>query len=214
MGQGGEMGPEELLTEEEALKILKINKAQLENYVREGRLSPLYQESVRKFKRSDVSAIIKDIPVAPIELTSPFEDEPPLTKTSREEGSTRVIEPPKESMKIGVNKTTGVKATFEKEAEKFLKPEDIASTTHEEKWITILLGVALVISALSVFTLIYNLKGKELPFFGILGSIPIGREESNEIKNKADSIIQTAQQTKKKAETLIKETEEFINIKE
>lgn len=209
------MGPEELLTEEEALKILKINKAQLENYVREGRLSPLYQESVRKFKRSDLSAIIKDVPVAPVELASPFEDEPPLTKTSREEGSTRVIEPPKESRKIGVNKTTGVKATFEKEAERLLKPiEDIAPATHEEKWITILLSVALVISALSIFTLIYNLKGKNLPFLSIIGSVPIGREESNEIKNKADSTIQAAQQTKRNADILIKETEEFINIKE
>ncbi len=54
------MGPEELLTEEEVLKMLKINKAQLENYVREGKLSPLYQESVRKFKRSDLSEITKE----------------------------------------------------------------------------------------------------------------------------------------------------------
>lgn len=208
------MGPEEFLTEEEVLKRLKVNKAQLENYVREGKLSPLYQESVRKFKLSDISKITVGISVPPIEITPPFEDESPLIKTSKEEGSTRVIEPPRNSLKIGINKT-GVKAKVEKETEEFLKPlEEIAPTT-QGKYISILLIVALVFSVISMFVFTYNLQGKELPQINKLlvtfGSIlPVGKGESNKIESEINSLIQASQQTKKDAEALIKETEEFL----
>jgi hypothetical protein len=219
--QGGEMGPKELLTEEEILKMLKINKAQLENYVREGKLSPLYQESVRKFKHSDVSKITGETTTpSPIEIAPPPENGSPILKTPKEKGSNRVIEPPKESREIGVNKT-GMKFALDKESEKLLRPPEVggAAFAQKEKWVFILLIAAFVISAFSVFMLTYNLKGKGLPqinkVLGTLGSIiPIGGEESNKIESETNSIIQTSQKTKQDAEALINETKEFIKIKE
>lgn len=228
------MGPEELLTEEEALKQLKVNKAQLENYVKEGKLSPLYQESVRKFKMSELSKIMEEKkpepePTQTPESSSPTEDtsppgptpptpaEPPpiekkesplLKKTNNNEGSTRIIEPPKEARKIGV------RATGERNEESFLKP--LAQKQHGEggKGIFGLLIAALVLSAFSVFTLAYNLKGKDLSpvnkIFGSIASLAIGKQESTEIENKTNSIISDAQQTKKNAETLIRETTKLI----
>ena len=210
------MVPEELLNEVEVLKMLKINKAQLENYVREGRLSPLYQESVRKFKRSDLSEITKEPPIEPpVEI--PFIETPPEYKgpeRRKEEGSTRIIEPPKESREIKINKT-GAKGAHREETEKFVRPLERAIPTTQENWIFISLSAAFVIAAFSILMLTFNLKGKEIPpinkIFGALGSIPIiGGEESNAIKSQAESTIQSAQQTKKSAENLIKETEEFI----
>lgn len=209
------MGPEELLTEEEVLKMLKINKAQLENYVREGRLSPLYQESVRKFKRSDLSEITKEPPIEPpVEI--PLIGTPGYKGPERrkEEGSTRIIEPPKENREIRINKT-GTKGIHKEETEKFSKPLERVIPTTQENWILISLSAAFVIAAFSIFMLTFNLKGKEIPpinkILGTLGSIPIiGTEESNAIKSQAESTIQSAQQTKKSAENLIKETEEFI----
>lgn len=224
------MGPKELLTEEEILKMLKVNKAQLENYVREGKLSPLYQESVRKFKHSDVSKLTGETTTpSPIEIAPPLEDESPILKKPdespilkkpKEKGSTRVIEPPKESREIGINRT-GMKSALDKESEKLLRPFEagVTASAQKEQWVFILLIAAFVISAFSVFILTYNLKGKELPqvnkVLGTLGSIiPIGGEESNKIENETNSIIQTAQKTKQDAEVLINETKEFIKTKE
>lgn len=212
---------EELLTEEETLKLLKINKAQLENYVREGKLTPLYQESVRRFKLSDVSRITTETPVPPV---APSEEEPSFIKTQKE-GSTRIIEAPKETTKIGINKTGTKGTTFEseQETEKFLKQLDettpIAATAQKGNLTLILLTAALVVSILSISMLTSTLIGKELPqinkIFSSLGSIlPIDKEEITKIENETNSLIQTAQQTNKNAETLAKETKEFINTKE
>ena len=210
---------EELLSEEEALKLLKVNKVQLENYVREGRLTPLYQESVRKFKLSDVSRITVETPVPPIAST---EEEPPFIKTQKE-GSTRIIEPPKETTRIGISKTGAKGTTFEseQETEKFLKQldETVPTTTTQQGNLTlILLSSAFVISAFSIFMLTFTLQGKELqPINKILSSIgvilPIDKAEITRIENETNSVIQAAQQTKQAAEVFKKGTDTFINTK-
>ncbi len=206
---------EELLNEEETLKLLKINKAQLENYVREGKLTPLYQESVRKFKLNDISKITVEPSAAPV---SPIKEEPPFIKTQKE-GSTRVIEPPKETTQIGINRTGAKGSTFEAnpESENFLKQLKTTPSAGQGNLTAILLIVAFLISAFSVFMLTFTLQGKELPINKTLSSIgavlPIDKEENAKIEDTTNSLIQSAQQTKNKAEQLIKETQEFINTK-
>lgn len=206
---------EELLNEEETLKLLKINKAQLENYIREGKLTPLYQESVRKFTLNDISKITVENPTAPVSFVK---EEPPFIKTQKE-GSTRVIEPPKETTKIRISRTGARGSSFESTegGEQFLKQLEKAPSS-KGNLNAILLIVALLISAFSVFILTFSLQGKELPQINkILSSIgailPIDKAESAKIEDTANSSIQSAQQTKNKAEDLIKETEEFINVK-
>ena len=210
---------EELLNEEETLKMLKINKAQLENYVREGKLTPLYQESVRKFKLSDVSRVTGEMSTSPIETSAA---EPPFIKT-QSEGSTRVIEPPSDTTKIGIIRTGTKGSTFEsdQETEKFLKQIDDTGSTaknNQGNLIPILLSVALVISIFSILMLTFTLQGKSISsitkVFSSLGAVlPIDKAENSKIEDEANSIIQTAQQTNKNAETLTKEAKEFINIK-
>lgn len=205
---------EELLNEEESLKLLKVNKAQLENYVREGKLVPLYQDSVRKFKLSDVSKITLDPSAS---SATPIKEEPSFIKTQKE-GSTRVIEPPKETTRIGISPTGSKGSTFEssQDSEKFLKPlEKLSSSGFQGNWPIMLLIVAFLISAFSVFMLVFTLQGKELPqinkaLSSIGAVLPIDKEENAKIEDATNSIIQSAQQTKNKAEDLIKETEEFI----
>jgi hypothetical protein len=208
---------EELLNEEETLKLLKVNKAQLENYVREGKLAPLYQESVRKFKLSEISKITVEPSASPV---TPIKEEPSFIKT-QQEGSTRVVEPPKETTKIGITRTGSKGSTFEaaQGTEQFLKQLEKAPQHNQGSLTAILLIVTLAISAFSVFMLTFTLQGKELPQFNkILSSIgailPIDKEESAKIEDATNSIIRSAQQTKSKAEALIKETGEFISLKD
>jgi hypothetical protein len=205
---------EELLTEEETLKLLKINKAQLENYVKENRLSPLYQESVRKFKLSDVSKITVEPPVMPLKEETPF-------IKIQKEGSTRVIEPPKETTKIGIIKTGSKGSTFEseQEPEQFIKQLKKTPLHSQGDLPVMLLIAAFLISAFSVFMLAFTLQGKEFPQINkVLSSIgavlPIDKEESEKIESQTNSLIRSAQQTKEKAETLTKETREFISVKD
>ena len=207
---------EELLTEEETLKLLKINKVQLENYVKENKLSPLYQESVRKFKLNEISKITVE-PSATSPVT-PIEEEPSFIKTQKE-GSTRVIEPPKKITKIGIARTGSKGSTFEVEqgAEQFLQLTK--TSTHGQGNLTVLLLiVAFIISSFSIFTLTFTLQGKELSqinkVMSSLGAIlPIDKEETEKIEGQTNSLIRSAQQAKAKAETLIKETGEFISAK-
>lgn len=216
---------EELLNEEETLKLLKINKAQLENYVKEGKLSPLYQESVRKFKLSDISKITVEPsspkPQPPPDSSTPphiKKEEPSFIKTQKE-GSTRVIEAPTETTKIGVVKTGTKGSTFEADnnTEKFLKPLKKAASS-QGSLPAILLVVALVISAFSIVTLTFTLQGNGLTqinkAISSIGAIlPIDKQQSEDIENQANSAIRSAQQAKTKADNLIKETEEFIGEK-
>ncbi len=46
---------ENFLDEEEVLRKLKINKAQLEELIKEGKILPSYQEGIRKFKESEIN---------------------------------------------------------------------------------------------------------------------------------------------------------------
>ena len=143
---------EELLNEEETLKMLKINKAQLENYVREGKLTPLYQESVRMFKLGDISKITRENPPPSTPpTTQPPEIEESFIKTQKE-GSTRIIEPPASATKIGINKTGAKGSSFEAEedAEKFLKQTEETAPAQGNLMLLILLTVAFIISSLSV----------------------------------------------------------------
>ncbi len=202
---------EELLNEEEALKLLKVNKAQLEKYVKEGKLAPLYQESVRKIKLSEISKITVEPPVAP-----PTKEEPSFIK-AQQEGSTRVIEPPRETTRIGLNRTGSKGSSFEAEQSpgKFLKSLNKSQASSLGNWPAILLIVAFIISAFSVSILAFNLQGKEIPqinkVISSIGAIlPTDKEESAKIEETANSLIQSAQQTKSQAESLIEETNEFI----
>lgn len=207
---------EELLTEEETLKLLKINKVQLENYVKENKLSPLYQESVRKFKLNEISKITIEPSATP--PVAPIKEEPSFIKTQKE-GSTRVIEPPKEITKIGITRTGSKGSTFEAEqgVEQLLQLKK--TPPHDQGNLTaLLLIVAFIISAFSIFTLTFTLQGKELPQINkvmlSLGAIlPIDKEETEKIEGQTNSLIRSAQQAKTKAETLIKEIEEFLNAK-
>jgi len=208
---------EELLNEEESLKLLKVNKAQLENYVREGKLSPLYQDSIRKFKLSEISKISAAPPPSPtVTPPAPAKEEPSFIKTQKE-GSTRVIEPPKESTRIGVTKTGAKGSTFEagQTSEKFLKSVAKASSTSKDNLSAPLLIVALLILAFSVFTLFFVLQGKELPqvnnILKKIGAIlPIGSEGSEQIENQTNSLINSVRQSKEKADALTQETKEFL----
>ncbi len=207
---------EELLNEEESLKLLKVNKAQLENYVREGKLSPLYQDSIRKFKLSEISKISLEPSPSFASTPPPTREEPSFIRAPKE-GSTRVIEPPKETTRIGIFKTGSKGSTFEAEQtpEKFLKSGGKSSSASQGNLPTILLIAALLISVFSVLALTFTLQGKELPQINnILKSmgaiIPIGNDESKKTEEQANSLISSAQQTKQKADALTKETKEFI----
>ena len=212
---------EELLNEEETLKLLKINKAQLENYVREGKLAPLYQESVRKFKLSDISKITAaPSPSSPPKppAAPPEEEEPTPFIRTQKEGSTRIIEAPTETTKVGVLKTGSRGSTFEAEegTEDFLKGPQKSQATIGSLTM-ILLAVAFIISAFSIFMLSSTLMGKGIPqinniFSAVAGVLPIDKEETTKMESKTDSIVRSAQQSKTKAEALIKETKDFISI--
>jgi len=159
---------ENFLTEEEVLKELKINKAQLEEFIRSGKILPSYQEGQRKFKATEVENIKVSLSSSsPPVATPPTETAPPVgspSPTSQVEdvGSTRVIEPPKKAPKVKVKQQTQPK-----EKPGFLKepPKSKAGAPNIGKLNGVLLILSLVILLLSVGSLYFTWKGNTLPNF-------------------------------------------------
>jgi len=254
------MVEEKYLSEEEFLEELKIDKVQLESWVKEGKVLPVYQQGARKFKQSEISKLSlnrvgKPMPSSPPppakEVPPPGEEPaapqmpqpavpppPPLAKETpppgkepvpspvppgpavpptppsaketpaagppqqpmaiprpvgAEEGSTRVIQPPKGITKIGV------KRQEKKETPGFLKPpEKEMELPKESLWARILLIVTLVISLFSVGILYFGLSAKEFPprlqevvdnLGAKLTSINIGPEEGPQIAEEAQKVL-------------------------
>ncbi|NOZ63377.1 MAG: helix-turn-helix domain-containing protein [Caldiserica bacterium] len=161
---------ENFLTEEEVLKELKINKAQLEEFIKSGKILPSYQEGQRKFKATEVENIKVSLSAAPpppvttppVGTPPPVESAPP-TPQAEDVGSTRVIEPPKKAPKLKVKQQTPPpteKPGFLKEPTK-----SKAGAPNIGKLNGILLIVSLVILLLSVGSLYFTWKGNALPNF-------------------------------------------------
>ncbi|GEM_PF-4877772 len=161
---------ENFLTEEEVLKELKVNKAQLEEFIRSGKILPSYQEGQRKFKATEVENIKVSLaasPPPPITTPSagtppPVESAPPTSQVD-DAGSTRVIEPPKKTPKLKVKQQTPPPT----EKPGFLKepPKRKAGAPHVGKLNGILLIVSLLILLLSLGSLYFTWKGNALPNF-------------------------------------------------
>ncbi|HIE44523.1 MAG TPA: hypothetical protein EYP78_07010 [Candidatus Omnitrophica bacterium] len=91
---------EQFFTEEETLRKLKINKAQLEEFIRQGKLTPIYQEGIRKFRQSDISQIAEkpvseSVPPPPEPAPPAEKPTPPPPSEPIPPPSTEVPPPPK-----------------------------------------------------------------------------------------------------------------------
>jgi len=154
---------ENFLSEEETLKELQINKAQLEEFIRLGKILPSYQDGQRRFKATEVEKIKSTLSESPpVEAPPPEETSSPTVPppTTEEVGSTRIIEPPKESPRLKVKKQAPPS-----EKPKFLKepPKGVGVTPNIGKLNGVLLSLSLIILIISVVSLYFTWKGAPLP---------------------------------------------------
>ena len=157
---------ENLLDEEAVLKELGINRAQLEDMIRTGKILPSYQNGVRKFRASEIEKIktqkIEEPPPSAPQPPPQTTQAPPSTPPPAEEvGSTRVIEPPKEVKKLRVKKQEPPK-----EKPDFLKrPPSTRETVSVGKLPPILLLLSFIVLGLSLGILYLSWKASPLPNF-------------------------------------------------
>ncbi len=156
---------ETYLSEEDVLKELKINRAQLEDLIRTGKILPSYQDGVRKFKASEIEKLksekIEETVVAPPPPPPP--EAPPPPPPTEEIGSTRVIEPPKEAPKLRVKRQAPPK-----EKPEFLKgpkPKKEEKVVPVGKLPAILLLLSIIVLGLSLWSLYFSWKEASLPGF-------------------------------------------------
>ncbi len=164
------MAGEKFLSEEEVSKELGINKAQLEEFVRMGKILPSYKDGMRKFKSSEVEklklSLSEKTEVPPVETSSkpevpPRVETPPEAPPIAEEvGSTRVIEPPKEAPRLRVKKQTAPS-----EKPDFLKgpSASVPIVSSMGKLESILLILSLLLLIFSAGSLYFVWKGSSLP---------------------------------------------------
>ena len=150
---------ETYLSEEDVLKELKINRAQLEDLIRTGKILPSYQDGVRKFKASEIEKLKSE----KIEETVVAPPPPPPPPPTEEIGSTRVIEPPKEAPKLRVKRQEPPK-----EKPEFLKgpkPKKEEKVVPVGKLPAILLLLSIIVLGLSLWSLYFSWKAASLPGF-------------------------------------------------